>query len=53
MDQKLIKTHANPQQTNIDAETEIRELVLNELDQVAGGVAFLTYTFRQVFVTSI
>jgi len=53
MDLKLIETRANLQQTNIDAETEIRELPLNELDHVAGGVAFLTYTFRQVFITSI
>jgi hypothetical protein len=37
MDQKLIDARANPGQANIEAETEIRELSLNELDHVAGG----------------
>ena len=40
MDQKLIDARANPRQTNIEAQTEIRELSLNELDHVAGGSLF-------------
>jgi hypothetical protein len=51
MDQTLIDTRANPRQANIDAETEIRELSLNDLDHVADE--FLTFTFRSVAVTSI
>jgi len=38
MDQKLIdSTRAIPRQTKIDAEAEIHELSLDELDHVAGG----------------
>jgi hypothetical protein len=53
MDQKVIDAHANPRQSNIEAETEIRELSFNELDHVAGGtkVEFLQYKFQEVFVS--
>jgi len=53
MDRKLIDARTNPRQTNIEVETEIRELSLNELDRVAGGQVFLTYSFKEVFITSV
>ena len=50
MDQKQIdSTRVIPRQPNINAETEIRELSLNELDHVAGGLVFLKFTFNTVF----
>jgi hypothetical protein len=59
---RIIRSAANPTEqeaptraSSIDAGSQTRELLIEELDQVAGGtgnaVPFLSYTFRQVFVT--
>jgi hypothetical protein len=54
MDQMLNDARAISRQAAMEAETEIRELSLGELDHVtgaAGHVMYLQYTFRQVFVS--
>ncbi len=62
MDQKQNDPRANQRQTNIGAETEIRELSLNDLDHVAGGtkphggsapMQYLTVTLTEVVITSV